>query len=97
MTRLEIISNNTIEVDIIEALTAVNRDLNYSKISSVHGKGNSSPKNGDAIWPEENFIFIIYCSDDLAEQYITAISVVKNNFRQEGLKVFTVPCLERNI
>lgn len=91
MTRLEIISNNTIELDILEALGKVNNNLKYSKISSVHGMGNSFPKKGDPIWPEENFIFIIYCEDDLAKKYIEAIARVKKDFKQEGLKVFCIP------
>ncbi|OQY37709.1 MAG: hypothetical protein B6229_07870 [Spirochaetaceae bacterium 4572_7] len=97
MIRLEIISNNTIEFDILEALEAVTKDLKFSKITSVHGRGNSSPKQGDAIWPEENFIFIIYCTEELAKQYITAISTVKSRFKQEGLKVFSVPCMELTV
>lgn len=97
MIRLEIISNNTIEIDILEGLQAINKDLTYSKISSVHGSGNSSPKRGDAIWPEENFIFIIYCEDEIAKLYIEAVLSIKKRFKQEGIKIFSVPCLEHII
>ena len=97
MIRLEIISNNTIELDIIEVLEKVNKDIHYSKIGSVHGRGNSFPKQGDEVWPEENFIFIIYCEDELAKQYIDAISTIKSKFKQEGLKVFSVPCMKHKL
>lgn len=94
MIRMEIISNNTIELDIIEALEAVNKNFKYSKIGPVHGRGNSNPKRGDAIWPEENFIFIVYCEDEMAKLYIEAVSSIKKRFKQEGVKVFSVPCME---
>lgn len=94
MIRLEIISNNTIELDLIEELESINKDIHYSKISAVHGKGNSSTKKGDAIWPEENFIFIIYCDEEIAKLYIDSVATLKKRFKQEGIKVFSVPCTE---
>ncbi len=91
MTRLEIIANNTVEEDIIEALDAVEEGFYYSKLSAVHGRGKSDPRKGDAIWPEENFIFIIYCDDDRAAEYANAVKEVKERFDGEGIKVFALP------
>jgi hypothetical protein len=66
MIRLEIIANNTVEEDIIEAMEHIDKGFYYSKINSVHGRGKSDPRWGDAVWPEENFIFIVFCEDDKA-------------------------------
>ena len=63
----------------------------YSKISGVHGRGKSDPRRGDAVWPEENFIFIVYCTEDRAFEFVEAINKVKERFDSEGIKVFALP------
>jgi len=94
MTRLEIIANNTVEDDIIEALDGVEEGFYYSRINAVHGRGKSEPRRGDAVWPEENFIFIIYCDDDQAVKFANAVKLVKERFEGEGIKVFALPFQE---
>jgi len=91
MTRLEIIANNTVEEDIREALNRVEENFSYTRLNNVHGRGNSDPKRGDAVWPEENFVFIIYTDDDRAMKFIDAIRKIKDLFTQEGIKVFAIP------
>ncbi len=91
MTRLEIVANNTVEEDILEGLESVEPGFSYSKINSIHGRGHSDPRRGDAVWPEENFIFIIYCDDEKAKAFVTAVKQVKERFEGEGIKIYALP------
>jgi len=91
MTRLEIIANSTVEEDIQEALNKVEDQFYFSRINGVHGRGHTDPKQGDAVWPEENFIYIIYADDSLAQELIKAIQGIKEKFTVEGIKIFAVP------
>jgi hypothetical protein len=43
---------------------------------------------GDAIWPEENVAFIIWCETDEAEGIKHAVETVKAKFPGEGIKLF---------
>ncbi len=91
MIRLEIIANKTVESDIYEALLQVGKDVHYSRLDGVHGRGHSDPKKGDAVWPEENFIYIIYTDDDTARKLIGFVSELKERFTREGIRVFAIP------
>ncbi|MDC7225074.1 MAG: hypothetical protein PQJ60_15095 [Spirochaetales bacterium] len=94
MLRLEIIANNAVESDIMEALHKEGDALSYSRISPVHGEGHSQPKKGDAVWPEENFILVIYCEEETARRYKKAVGELKKQFTTEGIRLFAVPCTE---
>ncbi|MDC7227566.1 MAG: hypothetical protein PQJ61_12445 [Spirochaetales bacterium] len=91
MTRLEIIANNTVEEDIQEALNQVEEDFSYSRLNAVHGRGRTTPRMGDAVWPEENFIYIIYTDDEKAQKFVDTIRKIKEKFKQEGIKIYALP------
>lgn len=91
MIRLEIIANNSVERDIRSALKTIDDDLKATRLSAVHGWGNTDPKEGTAVWPEENFIYIIYTDDEKAREYIEAVREVKKKFQIEGIKLFALP------
>ena len=65
--RVEIIANHSVEEDIMDVLEAKGLVTHFTKIPSVHGRGDSDSKRGDHIWPEENFILIVYCGENEAE------------------------------
>jgi nitrogen regulatory protein PII len=90
MKRVEIIANNSVEENILEALAAAGVAKYHTKLNNVHGVGSKGPRQGDAVWPEENFILIIYCDDADAATIETAIAPVKQKFPDEGIKVFAV-------
>jgi hypothetical protein len=89
MTRVEIIVNQSIEADLFDTFSRYEIARHYTKIPSVHGTGNSDPKMGDHIWPEENAMIIIYCKKKEAEKIEEAVLEVKKRFPQEGLKIFS--------
>ena len=86
--RIEIIANRSIEADMFDLFRRFNIVKNYTKIPAVYGVGSSGPRMGDHIWPEENFILIVYCTLEEAEKIKEAIKELKSLFRQEGIKLF---------
>jgi hypothetical protein len=44
---------------------------------------------GDAVWPEENVAFIIWCDEAEAESIKQAVDEVQAQFPGEGVKLFT--------
>jgi hypothetical protein len=88
MMRIEIIANHSVEENILDALAAENVGKYYTKIPIAHGVGTSGPRMGDAIWPEENFILVIWCEADEARGIEQAVAKVKERFPDEGIKLF---------
>ena len=90
--RIEIIANRSIEADMFDIFKRKDIVHNYTKIPAVYGVGSSGPRMGDHIWPEENFILIIYCPEDEAVRIKEAIAELKVLFKQEGIKLFDAKC-----
>lgn len=88
MVRIEIVADAAVESDIMGALHRRGVAKAYSKIPLVHGEGDSTPKHGNHIWPEENFILIVYCETYEAAEIRAAISEVKSRFPDVGIKIF---------
>jgi len=88
LKRVEIVANHSVERDVMESLESKGLAGHFTKIPSVHGRGDSEPKRGDHIWPEENFLLIIYCGDQEAEVIEEVIDGVRNDFPDEGICCF---------
>ncbi len=88
MKRIEIICNRSIEEDLFNIFKRKNIVEFYTKIPVVHGIGSSGPRMGDHIWPEENFMLIIYCDEKEADLIREAIEELKQYFKSEGVKMF---------
>ncbi|MBN2655903.1 MAG: hypothetical protein JXR86_02510 [Spirochaetales bacterium] len=88
MKRVELIANHSVEEDLFESFEKRNIVKAFTKIPSVHGAGNSTPKRGDHIWPEENFLLLIFCEDEEAELIRESVAEVKEHFTDEGIKLF---------
>ena len=90
MIRVEIIANNSVQEDILDNLERIGMSSRYTMITGVHGRGRCAPKRGDHIWPEENFIMIIYCEKEEADKIDEALVKVKQKFPNEGVKAFRI-------
>lgn len=88
MVRLEIIANNAIQEDLLEALERKELDSHYTILPVAHGRGDSAQKRGDAIWPEENFVMIVWCDKKKASAIEKVLDGVKKKFPDEGIKIF---------
>ena len=78
----------------MDALKAEKADRVDTKLNSVHGAGYSDPKMGDPVWPEENFILIIYCSEEEGVSVKKAVESVRERFPDEGIRCFCIPFTE---
>jgi hypothetical protein len=88
MIRIEIIANQSVEENILEALAKEQAGKFYTKFPNIFGVGDCGPRMGDAVWPEENFSLVIWCEEDEAKAIKRAIDSVKNVFPGEGIKLF---------
>lgn len=89
MKRIEIIFSQAIEEDVLDALKPIPEAQFFSLIPGVKGRGYTTPKMGDAIWPEENELMIIYCMNDSAAFEIEeAIKKLQLKYTREGLAFF---------
>lgn len=85
MIRVEIIANQSVEENILEALAKENAGKYYTKYPNILGVGNSGPRMGDAVWPEENFSLVIWCEKEEALAIQRAVAAVKKNTRTKEL------------
>jgi hypothetical protein len=88
MIRVEIIANHSVEENILEAFQAEGVAKYYTKFNSIFGVGSSGPRMGDAIWPEENFSIVVWCEKDEVEGIERSVAAVKQQFPDEGIKLF---------
>jgi hypothetical protein len=86
--RVEIVANHSVEENILDALSREGAGKYYTKYPSVFGVGSAGPRMGDAIWPEENFTLVIWCEEPEAQAIARAIAKVKEQFPDEGIKLF---------
>ena len=91
MIRVEVIANRSVEENILDALRHENAGKFYTKYPNILGVGSSGPHMGDAIWPEENFIFVFWCGEEEASAIERAVISVKAKFPNEGIKMFSLP------
>jgi len=94
MQRIEIIANNAVEEDIMAALADKKVNKFFTRLNSAHGSGYSDPKMGDPVWPEENFVLIIYCDDEEGKIIKKTVESVKLKFPDEGIRCFAIPFQE---
>jgi len=90
MIRVEIIANQSVEENVLEALKFAGVGKFYTKFPNILGVGTCGPRMGDAIWPEENFALVIWCEPDEGRKIEEALAPVKTKFPDEGIKVFGV-------
>lgn len=94
MVRVEIIANQSVEDDVVEKLEHELPELEYTILPGVHGKGRSSHKLGNNIWPEENFLLFTYTSEENAKKIKEMVEAVRIRFPREGISIFAAPSCE---
>jgi len=88
MLRISVIANQSVEENILDAFKNEGVAKFYTKYNNVHGVGRQGSRMGDAVWPEENFVIVVYCGEDEAAGIERAVSRVKAAFPNEGIKLF---------
>jgi delta 1-pyrroline-5-carboxylate dehydrogenase len=90
LIRVEIIANRSVEDNITEALKAADVAKFWTKAPVVHGVGAKGPRMGDSVWPEENFMMVVWCEEDEARRIKKALEPVKAQYPNEGIKMFGI-------
>lgn len=85
MKRLELIANQSIKDELIDALEAAIPALEYTLIPIVQGSGRRKMKLGTRTWPETNFLLISYMGEEDAVKAAAAIIEVRKHFPDEGI------------
>ena len=86
--RIEIVSNQSVQDEIIELMEQEIPEIEYTLIPTVQGRGRSSKKLGDTTWPEQNFVHFAYIEKEVALKVKAIISAVKKKFPTEGITLF---------
>jgi hypothetical protein len=87
MKRIEIMISRALDEEFIELIEA--NDLNhFTAISPAMGKGFSSPKLGNEIWPQTNKLYIFYIGDKKANDLAKIVMKLRKEFPSEGLGAF---------
>ena len=94
MYRAEIIANQSVQDDIIEALEEYIPNILYTVVPLVNGRGAGDYKLGSSTWPETNFLMISYVADSDKDKVRAVIAAVKQKFKDEGIKLFFVKAEE---
>jgi hypothetical protein len=90
MKRVEIMAAQAIQQDILDAFALFGVPPHYTVVPAVHGRGNTTAKLGDAVWPEENFMMIIYCDEDVVQRIERSLELVKKKYDHEGIGCFVL-------
>lgn len=90
MKRIEVIANQSVQADLIEAVEAAVPTIRYSLIPVVHGRGPHDWKLGTTVWPEENFVWFAYLEDPVATVVQKVVADLKAEFPHEGITIWTM-------
>jgi len=94
MYRAEIISNQSVQDDVIELFEEEMPDIQYTIIPESMGRGLHTKKLGDTTWPEMNFTLFTYVNKSDAKKIKAIIQAIKEKFPSEGISLFFVRCEE---
>lgn len=86
--RVELISNQSIMEDIIELLEKSISGIQYTIVENAQGKGLSSKKLGNTVWPEMNFILFVYTDLENAKKIKEMVQMLKEKYPREGISCF---------
>ena len=92
--RAEIISNQSVQEDIIERLERELPSIQYTVIPEISGRGTRTKKLGDTVWPEMNFVLFAYVDEDAARKIKEIVEAVKQRFPNEGISLFYTKAYE---
>ncbi len=86
--RVELIFSQAIEEDFVQLFKENNVASRYTKIAGVMGAGYSNPRLGDAIWPQLNVMYIVYCSEDDCKKIVEIAEKLRLQYIGEGIACF---------
>jgi hypothetical protein len=92
--RYDVILSSAIEEDFLQGMERRVPGFRYTKMTGVTGRGYSVPKLGDAIWPQLNSAFVLYCDDRESEAVLAVVEELRERYRGEGLACWRSTAVE---
>lgn len=86
--RVEIIFSQALEEDFEQLFKERKVASRYTKIDNVKGAGYSNPRLGDAIWPQLNVMYIVYCDEEECKTIIEIVEKLRVQYMGEGIACF---------
>lgn len=86
--RLELIFSQALEEDFQQAFREEGVGKKFTKFESVMGAGCSDPKLGDAVWPQLNMMYVIFCDKAEAKKIYAIVRKMRKKFLTEGIACF---------
>jgi len=86
MIRVDIIANQSIEENVIDELTTLGHGESFSYIHPVYGRGTNGRREGSAVWPETNVMFVVFLDDGTADALAERIRTLRRQFPKEGIR-----------
>jgi hypothetical protein len=86
--RLEVILSQAIQDDFLNDIGFAVPGIKYTQVPDVAGRGFTAPKLGDAIWPQLNSIFVIYCTEEEANRVLAVVKRLRTRYADEGAACF---------
>jgi hypothetical protein len=90
MKRVELIFSQSLEEDVMTMLAPIPGAKFFTLIPGVRGQGNTTPKMGDAVWPQENSLMIIYCEEEDATAIQRVAERIRTAYPDEGCACFVL-------
>lgn len=88
MKRMDIILSQALEEDFINQCHLLHVSDAYTKVPDVMGRGCSSPKMGDSVWPQLNSWFMMVVSDNDAFKLKKLVESLRREYPDEGIGCF---------
>lgn len=88
MKRMDIVLSQALEEDFIYQCQLLHVADYYTKVPNVMGRGCSSPKMGDSIWPQLNSWFMMVVSEDDASKLKKLVESLRQEYPDEGVGCF---------
>ncbi|MDR0909666.1 MAG: hypothetical protein LBM77_07860 [Spirochaetaceae bacterium] len=86
--RMELIMSEAIQEEFLTDIDMACPGIKYTQVVDAKGRGNTTPKQGDAIWPQFNTIITIYCSREEAARVLIIAKSLRQKFPTEGVACF---------
>lgn len=90
MKRVELILNQSVELDLLELFREKGVGKMYTKIPSAFGRGCTSPKMGDSVWPQVNCVYVVYCEEAEAAVLVEIAETLRKEYPSDGIAVFVL-------
>jgi hypothetical protein len=94
ITRLVVIMSAAIEEDFLLGLEKYRPGMRYTKMAAVAGRGYSVPKLGDAVWPQLDTAFVLFCDDDETDVVLRVVKELRVTYLGEGLACWKSSAVE---